>query len=72
MNIKDFKSFSCGTCGGSVCLSGGKSRTRLIEKNVERLIPDDFLLPTCLDCGEIYYSIEFTDPLDKILREGKS
>jgi len=64
-----FQSFPCMHCGADVVLVVGPGRTRLIEKDVEAPIPDGFELPTCLDCGEIYMSPEFSEPLDKILRE---
>ena len=69
MNAKNFESFPCIMCGADVHLAGGNGRTRLVERNVEWPIPDDFELPTCSGCGEIYYSPEFTEPLDRILEE---
>jgi len=63
-----FQSFPCGNCGADVVLVAEPGRTRLIEKDMEVPIPDDYELPTCLDCGETYMSPEYSKPLDKILR----
>lgn len=50
--------FRCWHCGGRVRGAVGTGRTRLYMGGVERPIPDDFELPTCEICGEVY-----TDPL---------
>jgi transcriptional regulator with XRE-family HTH domain len=67
MIAKNFEPFPCVMCGADVHLVGGKGRTRLIARDVEWPIPNDFKLPTCSECGEIYFSIEYTDTLDALL-----
>ena len=59
----------CSECGGEVKLLGGTGRTRQYIRGVHLPIPDDYGIPTCVDCGEESMNIEISEPLDKILGE---
>jgi hypothetical protein len=59
-----FKPFACAECGNLVQLSKGQGRTRDTIP-----IPDDFLLPTCSQCGETYVNQELSDKLDVAARK---
>jgi len=67
--MTDFRPFPCTACGATVSLAAGKGRTRLMAPGVESPIPEDFLLPTCEECGEIFYSPEFSEPLDQLIKQ---
>jgi len=66
-----FQSIPC-QCGGNVSLwmymDGMKPRTRIIQPGVEVSINRDIHLPSCSTCGEIYWTPEITEPLDKLLK----
>ena len=49
--------FTCCVCGGNVVMS---RKTRYVERylNGNVRIPDNFTLPKCRTCGEIYISGE--------------
>lgn len=60
---------TCFECGHDVRRLAGTNRTREIERGVNVLIPNDFLIPTCESCGEEYMDLETSIPLDNLLRE---
>jgi hypothetical protein len=64
-----FKSFSCGECGHQVGLHAGPGRTHDYAVGVTIAIPDDFPIPTCPRCGEVYILPEVAEELEPILRE---
>lgn len=63
--------FTCMECGGTVKMaakSGRKRIIRVIARNQEVSIPDDFLIPTCEVCGENYINKQLGEELDSLLR----
>lgn len=61
--------FRCAECGGDVRLTPGIGREREILRRVKLPIPDDVEIPTCVECGDEYMSLEVSEPLDKALFE---
>lgn len=57
--------FRCVECGHDVVPMPGKGRTREYAVGKYFLIPDDFLLPTCQNCGETYTDQGISEELDK-------
>lgn len=61
--------FRCGECGDTVGLDTGIARTRQVILNVDTAIPDDFPIPTCPTCGEMWHLPEVFNILDIALLE---
>lgn len=66
--MKAFTPFVCGECGHWVKLATGTGRTREYAHGFLAHVPDDFLVPTCPNCGETYFLSEVLEKLDPILR----
>jgi ribosomal protein S27AE len=66
--MSTFKSFTCGECGHSVRLATGPGRTSEYAPGFHVSIPDDFPIPTCPNCGEVYILPDFADRLEPIFR----
>lgn len=49
--------FTCAECGGDVFAMTGLGRTVENERGVVLPVPDDLAAPTCVRCGEEYYSV---------------
>jgi hypothetical protein len=64
-----FKKFSCAECGGTVDMAPGVGRTREFSRGFSVPIPDDFLIPTCGRCGELYVLPEIEQKLNAVLRK---
>lgn len=64
-----FKKFTCSECGGTVDMSRGTGRTRNYSRGYDVPIPDDFLIPTCNRCGDIYVLPEIEGELNAILEK---
>lgn len=67
--MKQFRSFLCSECGHDVRLEPGTGRTHEYLRGVVLPIPDEFELPTCSHCGEIYAIPEVSRKLDALLRK---
>lgn len=59
----------CSECGGKVELKGGENRRREFRRGMFLDIPDDFLIPQCIDCGEEFMIPEVSKELDNYLNE---
>jgi hypothetical protein len=67
--MNEFKPFTCGECGRAVKLENGVGRTWEYAPGFTAQVPDDFLLPTCSGCGEIYSIPGISEKLDFVLRK---
>lgn len=67
--MNTFKKFTCSECGGIVEMSCGVGRTRQYSRGYRVPIPDDFLIPTCGRCGDIYVLPEFEGELNAVLEK---
>jgi len=67
--MSQFQKFTCSDCGGTVDLNSGTGRTREYSRGFKVPIPDDFVLPTCSRCGEIYVLPEMEAKLTAVLRK---
>jgi hypothetical protein len=67
--MNTFKKFTCSECGGTVDMSRGVGRIRNYSRGYKVPIPDDFLLPTCNRCGDIYVLPEIQGELNAILEK---
>lgn len=62
-------SFECDLCGGTVERTAKPGRMREYRPGVPPLpIPDDYVLPVCKECGELYISEESAKRLDELQR----
>jgi transcriptional regulator with XRE-family HTH domain len=66
--MSTFQPFHCGECGTTVQLATGSGRTREYVRGYNVPIPDDFEIPTCPNCGEIYVVPEVAEELSAVLR----
>jgi len=64
-----FEPFTCSECGSQVVPKTGTGRMREYSPGFPVPIPDNFPLPTCEGCGEVYFSPEVTDKLFPILKK---
>lgn len=62
-------SFPCAECGRPVVLMTGSGRTREYVRGCRLPIPNDFQIPTCTGCGEVYMTEELSAKLDPLLRK---
>ena len=65
----EFKPFPCAICGEPVKLHGRPGRTFEFRRAVILPIPADFLIPTCVSCGEEHFTEGVLRKLNSILRE---
>ncbi len=67
--MKTFKKFTCAECGGTVDLAPPKGRTIEYMRGYDVPIPEEFLIPTCSRCDEIYIVGELEETLYPILEK---
>lgn len=67
--MNTFKKFRCAECGGTVELAPPNGRTLEYMRGYQVRIPDDFSIPTCANCGEIYILPEIEEKLYPILEQ---
>ncbi|XXT17495.1 hypothetical protein WME94_45430 [Sorangium sp. So ce429] len=60
--------FTCLECGGNVRPLAKSGRTRVFARGVVLPIPEDFAVPTCDTCDEIYINKELGEKLDAVLQ----
>jgi hypothetical protein len=60
-------SFTCMECGGSVEPVAKAGRSRVVQRGVTMEIPASILLPTCVDCDEVYINKHLGERIDAIL-----
>lgn len=58
----------CPDCGGEVRLLAKKGRTREYLRGVHLPVPDDFEIPTCVECGEESMVPEVGVHLDEVMK----
>jgi hypothetical protein len=52
--MNTFKKFTCAECGGTADMLESRGRTMEYARGYSVPIPDGFMIPTCLRCGELY------------------
>lgn len=67
--MKAFKKFSCAECGGAVDLSPSNGRTLEYAQGYDVPIPNEFMIPTCSRCGEMYIVAELEEELYPVLEK---
>ena len=59
--------FDCGECGGPVAMLGGLGRKYGYKIGIELPIPQDWLIATCRECGETYFTSAEIEALEATL-----
>ena len=59
----------CCECGSEVKMFPGKERTYGLYTKLEVYIPDDYLLPTCVKCGEWFSTVDSSEGLQVLLHK---
>lgn len=65
--MSPFHPFRCAECGTEVELAHGPGRTEEYRPGIDLPIPDDFVIPACPACGELYFTVELSDQLQERL-----
>jgi hypothetical protein len=67
-NEGDGRLFTCSECGGPVSLKTGVGRTKEFRRGDPPMpVPEDFAIPTCMECGESYLQVDQEAALNTIL-----
>lgn len=70
MSTRVAKPFRCSVCGALVHRAHPRNdRTWLVRPGVELALPDDVLIPTCGQCGELYIDGALAERIQKQLEE---
>lgn len=67
--MNNYEKFHCTECGGIVELTPPNGRTIEYMRGYEVRIPDEFPIPTCTNCAEIYILPEIEERLYPILEK---
>lgn len=64
----DGRLFTCSECGGPVEPKAGPGRTKEFRRGDPPMpVPEDFVIPTCAECGETYLTVEQEAELTPLL-----
>ena len=58
----------CFECGGTLEMKGGEDRVFTYRRGSDYVLPSEFLMPTCSDCGEIFVDEDTNTAANKALR----
>lgn len=64
----EFIPFRCAECGAIVELKTGSGRLYEQRPGQKSSIPNDFEVPTCLNCGEQYFDVKRGEALNAVLQ----
>lgn len=59
-----FKRFDCVLCGAEVKQQRGPGRVAEFRRGLNLPVPDSFEIPTCVSCGEQYFTVELGKQLE--------
>lgn len=65
-------SIQCGQCGNEVRLLSGPGRTYCLVYGVPSPIPDDFEIPTCIQCGNEYMTLKISEELIETIKSNRT
>lgn len=58
----------CFECGGTLEMKGGKDRVFTYRKGSDYVLPVDFQMPTCRECGEVFLNAEVEKTAKDVVR----